>query len=288
MLEMFVSKVSTIEKYASGAGDGAVDARSDAGHLGRNWIIKDNVFTLNHGMGIRLGDATQVLANKIIENGQMGMGGGGTDDVVDGNEIARNNYAGYAPGWEAGGCKFTFTRNLVVRNNYAHDNKGPGLWTDIENDNTLYEHNHTKSNQEAGILHEISYHAVIRDNVIENDGYSWSGLTAPWYGAGIIVADSSDVEVFGNTVTNCMNGIVGTQPRREPSSKGTPYLLKNLYVHDNVITQSQGIAAGIVRAGGLDNAVFVSRNNRFVNNQFHLVHPSAKYFEWEANTTGLR
>lgn len=270
----------TIEKYASAAGDGAVDGRANSGHMSQNWVVQNNVVTLNHGLGIRLGDGMQVLSNKVLENGQLGMGGGGTNALVDGNEIARNNYAGYRYDWEAGGAKFAFTSGLVVRNNYAHDNDGPGLWTDLENENTLYEHNHTVSNREAGILHEVSYRAIIRDNIIENDGFSDYQKTAPWYGAGIIIAASSDVEVYGNTLKNCMNGIVGTQPQRELSRRRTPYLLQNLYVHDNLITQGQGIAAGILRAGGLGDEVFVSRNNRFANNQFHLADPRARYFAW--------
>lgn len=269
----------TIEKFACPAQDGAVDGRA-----GRTWVIENNLVRLNHGIGIRLGDGMQVLRNRLLHNGQLGVGGGGSDGIVDGNEIAFNNYAGYDYGWEAGGSKFAFTKNLVVRNNFAHDNKGPGLWSDIENENAFYEHNHTKSNQEAGILYEISYQAVIRNNLIEDDGFTASGKTEPWYGAGIIVAASSDVEVYGNTVKGCMNGIVGTQPHRELSRRGTPYLLRDLYVHDNTIIQSQGIAAGIVRSGLLGDAVFDSRNNRFSNNQFHLADPGAKCFAWDGTT----
>lgn len=270
----------TVEKYACAAGDGAVDGRAISGHLSLNWVVQNNVVTLNHGMGIRMGDGMRVLANKVLENGQLGMGGGGRNGLVDGNEIARNNYAGYKYDWEAGGSKFAFTQDLVVRNNYAHDNDGPGLWTDLENENTLYEQNHTASNRGAGIQHEVSYKAIIRNNLIENDGVSDYHKTAPWYGAGIVIAGSSDVEVYGNTVKNCMNGIVGTQPQRELSRRGTPYLLKNLNVHDNSVIQSTGTAAGIVCAGGLGNDVFDSRNNRFINNRFQLADPHAKYFAW--------
>ena len=270
-----------IEKYASAAGDGAVDGRGDSGQMSRDWVVQNNVTRLNHGMGIRLGDAMQVLGNKIMENGQLGVGGGGSNGLIDGNEVAGNNYAGYDYGWEAGGSKFAFTHNLVIRNNYVHDNDGPGLWTDLENENTLYDRNHTSSNREAGILHEVSYSAIIRNNVIENDGFSDLPKTEPWWGAGIIVAASSEVEVYGNTVTDCMNGIVGTQPQRELSHRGTPYLLQNLNVHDNSITQSQGVAAGIVRSGLLGDDVFESRNNRFIDNQFHLADSSAKFFAWK-------
>ncbi len=277
----------TIEKYASAAGDGALDGRSSSGRMGEDWVVKNNVITLNHGAGIRLGHNMQILENKLIENGQLGIAGSGDNCVVDGNEMARNNYAGYKYDWEAGGSKFAFTHNLVVRNNYAHDNVGPGLWTDLENENTLYEHNHTRANRGAGIQHEASYRATIRDNLIEDDGFSDYHKTAPWYGAGIVIADSSDVDVYGNTVRDCMNGIIGTQPKREPSRRGTPYDLKNLNVHDNTIIQIEGTAAGIVRSGALGDEVFDSWNNRFLHNQFHLADSGAKYFAWKGAQLSL-
>lgn len=271
----------TIEKYASAAGDGAVDGRSASGRMSRGWVVKNNVITLNHGAGLRIAHGMQVLANKFLENGQMGVGGSGDGIVVDGNEIAHNNYAGYKYDWEAGGSKFAFTHDLIVRNNYAHDNDGPGLWTDLENENTLYDHNRTRSNRGAGIQHEVSYRATIRNNVIEDDGFSDYHQTAPWYGAGIVIAGSSDVEVYGNTVKNCMNGIIGTQPKRELSRRGTPYLLENLNVHDNVIIQNQGTAAGIVRAGGLGDEVFDQWHNRFLHNQYQIANSIGQCFAWK-------
>ena len=36
-----------------------------------------------------MGDGMRVLGNKVLENGQMGVGGGGRNGLVDGNEIAR-------------------------------------------------------------------------------------------------------------------------------------------------------------------------------------------------------
>jgi hypothetical protein len=82
-------------------------------------------------------------------------------------------------------------------------------------------------------------------------------------------------------VKDCMNGIGGTQTVRGTNAKtGATYNLKNLYVHDNTITQKTGRAAGIVRSSRLDDSVFTSWNNRFVNNTYHLGSSSGKYFEW--------
>jgi parallel beta helix pectate lyase-like protein len=269
----------TIEKYAAVAGDGAIQGHSDTGQQGSNWVVQQNTIRFNHGMGIRVSNGMQVLGNIVTDNGQMGLGGGGKGILVDGNEIARNNYAGYKYGWEAGGTKFSFTQGLVVRNNYVHDNNGPGLWTDIENFNTLYDHNRTSANKVAGILHEISHDAVIRNNAVENDGFAEPGKTNPWYGGGIVLTASDNVEVYGNVITNCMNGIVGLQPNRQAAG-GKPYLLRHIFVHDNSVTQGNGIAAGIVKSAGFDNSVFTSSGNRFVNNTFHLSNPSARCFAW--------
>jgi hypothetical protein len=271
----------SIEKYACVAGDGAIQAKYGSS-VAHNWVVRNSDIRLNHGVGIWVGHGMKVLDNKVHDNGQMGIAGTGSDVVIEGNEIAFNNYAGYHYGWEAGGTKFVFTKNLVVRNNFAHDNLGPGLWTDIENIGTLYENNRTRNNKGAGIQHEVSYQALIRSNIIQDDGFTGDvRRMSPWYGAGIVIAGSSDVEVYGNTVTNCMNGIVGRYPRREFSRSGTPYKLRNLFVHDNNITQQNGgVAAGIVREGTLDDEVFTSWNNRFRNNHFVLADQSAKAFAW--------
>lgn len=268
----------TIEKYADTAGKGAIQGESRGAQRNRGWIVRNNVIRFNHGMGISVSDGMQVLNNKINDNGQLGLGGSGSDVLVDGNEIAYNNYAGYKYGWEAGGAKFTFTKGLVVRDNFAHNNNGPGLWTDLQNRDVLYDHNRTTANRVAGILHEVSYHAVIRDNTIEKDGFNEAGQDGPWHGGGIVITGSANVEVYGNTVTDCMNGIVGLQPNRKDKS-GDLYSLRNLDVHNNVITQNTGIAAGILTSL-LGNAVFESWGNRFTNNTFHLATDRGKYFYW--------
>jgi len=123
-----------------------------------------------------------------------------------------HNTIGYSPGWEVVGSKFAFTSNLVVRGNLVHHNLGNGLWTDINNIHTLYENNVVRDNWGQGIFHEISYDAIIRNNTVRRNGF---GRGRDWhYGAGIMVADSPNVEVYGNIVVNNFDGIIGIQQDR--------------------------------------------------------------------------
>ena len=203
----------TIEKYASGAQSGAI-----YGVLGRAWTVEENLIRLNHGYGLSLGPSMQVRNNRLLANGHLGVGGGDyfADIVVEGNEIAHNNEAGFDPGWEGGGTKFWATINLVARGNWVHHNHGPGLWADFENLGMVYENNVVEDNDWAGIFHEISYAAVIRNNTVRRNGFQ---DPRGWYWrAGILIAASSDVEIYDNTVEDNANGIVGIQQR--PGGRG--------------------------------------------------------------------
>src|SRR5579884_26552 len=159
-------------------------------HPGTNWTITNNEVRWNHGTGISIGDWTQVLGNYIHNNGQKGIGGVTMNSVVQDNEIARNNYAGFDVGWEAGGAKFAVSSGMVVRGNNVHDNYGPGIWFDIDSINNLIENNTVTSNYSGpGIQYEISYSAVIRNNTVR---YNYVPNGGWWmWGSQILVQNSS-------------------------------------------------------------------------------------------------
>jgi len=251
-----------VVKYATPAQSGAIQAQNPGnGDRGYGWLIEDVEVHGAHGAGIRTGDAT--IVRRVIShyNGQMGISvSGGTDVLVEDSEFAFNNIAGFRWGWEAGGSKFTRTEGLVIRGNYVHDNIGPGLWTDIDNVNTLYERNRVVDNTGPGIFHEISYSAVIRNNRVEGNGFGFS--TWLW-GAGILIAASSDVEVFGNLVINNANGIAGIQQDRGAGDLGD-YLLARLNVYNNTIDLGEG-QMGVVEDIG-DPTVFTDREIVFDRN----------------------
>ncbi|MGA8408950.1 MAG: right-handed parallel beta-helix repeat-containing protein [Candidatus Acidiferrales bacterium] len=265
----------TIEKFAGNA-QGAVQGSA-------TWTIQNNEVRLNHGDGIEANG--KILGNYLHDNGDFGLEGGYATTAMDveNNEFAFNNWANFANG---GGAKFEYATNLVVRNNYAHDNNGAGLHTDGDSANVLYEYNHTKNNLNFGIEHEISWEAIIRYNLLENE----TAVSAPhlnntiWARPAIGIFNSSDVQVYGNTITNSANGIGAVLVNRGNSNHapntGQPYLLKNLDVHDNTFNEITYEAAGLVRTSDFDTSVYTSWNNHFTNNTYNLADLSGLYFVW--------
>ena len=266
-----------IEHYRPPQQFGAVLAGTgDAGVSAPGWTVADCEIRFNAAAGVRIGDRMQLLRNYVHHNGQIGITGIGDDVLVEGNEIAYNNPArAFDWQWEAGGTKFVLTNRLVVRGNFSHHNVGPGLWTDIDNRATLYEDNRVEDNAGPGILHEISWAAVIRNNVARRNGFDTPAL--PWvHGAGILAQNSSDVEVYGNTVEDNYNGITAIHQERGAGLYG-PWQTRNFFVHDNVIRMGSG-GTGIAQDTPHPD-VFTGWNNRFERNHYQ-IRPGDLAFRW--------
>lgn len=219
----------TVEKVANQAQHGAIHGMDTDG-----WLIEDVTVQFNHGGGIRTGDNMTVINSRVLTNGQIGIVGNGVNVLIESNEIAYNNYAGYISEWEGGGTKFVDTVNLVVRNNYVHHNDGPGLWTDIDNIHTLYEGNLAAYNERIGIYHEISFDVTIRNNVSMFNGLNYDNWL---WGSQILISTSGNADVYGNEVVvsaNTGNGIGVVHQYRGSRNYGewTGY---NNYIHDNTI-----------------------------------------------------
>lgn len=265
----------TVEKYAGPGQVGAIRAID-----GSNWRIEGSVVRLNSGGGITVGNGTQVINNRVIDNGQIGVSGIGDNIVVEGNEIAHNNFAGYDAGWEAGGTKFVESRDLLVRGNYVHHNHGPGLWTDGSNINVLYEHNLVVNNGGTGIFHEISYDAVIRDNVVM---YNAATTRQMFAGGQIMISSSSNTEVHDNLAVvgaTGGNAIIVVQQDRGGSEQGQHISTDNI-VHNNTIVMlngdSQTGAAGDLESGEDDWDV---STNQFRDNLYYILDLSNRNWGW--------
>ena len=206
----------------------------------------------NTGFGLHTWNDSIIRNSFIHHNHQAGIGGQGDRVLIENNEISFNNYLQeHDPAWEAGGSKWVNATDLTIRGNYVHDNHGPGLWSDLNNHNVVYENNRIIRNFGPGIHHEISGSAVIRNNYIENTAHGY-------YRGGILVANSSNVDVYGNKLVANDGGVVVLE-----NDRGA-WITANVHVHDNNITYTVG-RSGI---DGTATTISAARNNRFENNRY--------------------
>jgi hypothetical protein len=258
-----------VEKFANPASSPALNGRE-------RWIVKGNEIRHNHGIGVAVGSHGIVRGNYVHHQGQLGMSGyGAVGALVEDNEIAFNNTDGFEINWEAGGTKWVKTKRLVVRRNWVHDNHGHGLQTDIDNIGTIYKRNRVEDNGGVGILHEISYRAKIHHNYVARNGFlSDAGLD----GSGILVASSSDVEVYANRLERNADGFGVKQDSRGSGSQG-PHVSRNVYAHHNVVVMCEG-HSGAVRSSDVGSAIFQKRNNRFEKNRYLVESPAGAWWHW--------
>jgi parallel beta-helix repeat protein len=262
------------------ANDANVDDHSCI-DMGERWLVKNVEVRYCHGIGVDSGDDSVVRDSHVHHNGQLGMHGSDSSDVlIEDNEIDHNNTAGYDPEWEAGGSKWAKTTRLTVRGNNSHDNFGPGLWTDIDNIYTVYDSNIVTNNTRAGIFHEISYDATITNNIVTGNG--WEKTSWLW-GAGILISSSGGsgsgtIEISGNTLSGNADGIALIQQDRGSGDYGD-HLVRNASVKTNTVTMCDG-SNGAVQDVGSDT-IFDSASNHFEANTYHTGKSKTEWEEWK-------
>lgn len=265
-----------VEKFGNSLETGAVE--------GEGWIIQSCEMRLNHGVGA-IGWGGAIRHNRFHDNGQAGSGGGGNGQLFEHNEVANNNTQHVNPNWSGHGIKWAYATNLTVRRNWVHHNIGSGMATDINNYAVVYEDNIVEDNEGPGIVHEIGYDAVIRNNVVRRNGM---GAWTTWFTerVGISVVNSPNVAIYGNQLANNRGGGVlavqntrlGTASYPDPDgnvpTRG-PWVLQNLDVHDNdtqlVGNAGSSFAGFDIHPDVPDRGSYVStRNNRFYRNSYRV------------------
>ncbi|WP_460438055.1 right-handed parallel beta-helix repeat-containing protein [Amycolatopsis stemonae] len=146
---------------------------------GDGWLVEHTTLTRNEGAALMAGAANRIVGNCLRDNGQYGLnayqaGNGIKQLLVEGNEFTGNNTADWESKVPGCGCtgamKFWAVDGADVRGNWIHDNRGPGLWADTNDNDFLIEDNVIENNDDVGIFYEISYNATIRGNDLRGNG----------------------------------------------------------------------------------------------------------------------
>jgi len=232
----------------------------------------------NTGTGVVIGNGLVCRRCNLHHNDVQNISGIGKNVLVEDSELAWGNYRKVNDwGTSGGGSKFVLTDGLIVRRTYVHDNWGPGLWTDVDNNNTTFDSNTIDDNAGPGIYHEISFNARFTNNVVRRNGADTPGWV---FGAGIQISSSGglgtgQVEIDGNTLVGNTMDIVALQQERGSGPLGAR-LVRNLWVHDNTVTSS---VAGALSGAASDNGTDFSTRN-VVWNMNHYLSNHSLTFGW--------
>ncbi|MBB5979199.1 right-handed parallel beta-helix repeat-containing protein [Kribbella solani] len=238
----------TVEHFASRPQAGAVQA-------GRGWTVTANEVRWNHAVGIMVieGDDAEVSRNTVADNGQLGIGQYKSAGVrITANLVTRNNTDGFwIADWESGGIKSTRSSGEVSGNDIIA-NRGIGMWSDIAEYDRRITGNRIRDNAADGIRYEISYQALIDQNVVEHNGFGTgrgSGGSL-WDGGGINVNTSSGVQVRGNLVKDNRNALSIQSRTRGEGPRGT-YVLRDVLVEGNQFVMTDATSTlGVVENKG--------------------------------------
>jgi parallel beta-helix repeat protein len=264
-----------------------------------NWTVENSELAYAHSTNLSLkggepSSTHRILNNDIHHAGKMGLGGSG-HLIVGNNHIHDNDTESWGH-WEAGGMKFVQARSLHFFANEVDHNNDHGVWCDAQCHDGLIENNRIHNNVGQGIFWEVSYNAVIRHNVIYENGWP----DHEWASAGIMVATSDGVEVYRNLLAWNADGIV-LQCQNRPECKhlrgnstDAPEIgLKNTYVHHNMIiakdwtrARDNWAHAWLEPGNRAADMVFDPRwNNRSEYNRYWYSKPEGKAIRWKVNET---
>ncbi len=241
-----------IVRYANPARQGVINPREGrAGSPGHDWKVVGNTVRDGHGWGIKVEHGMVATDNVLEGNGQGGFGGVADNLRIEHNEISGSCVVGIkCVGWEGGGMKLK-THHTTIAANVVHRNLGHGIHTDIGSADVLIAGNVVHANDGFGIDQEIGGTAVIRDNVVTDNGWE---VEEP----GIRILNSSNVLVSGNRVVDNWKGILIRQDSRTDRGR-----VDDVTVRGNTVILAPGTQTGI---GSLEASIGSVRfeGNRYV------------------------
>jgi hypothetical protein len=253
-----------------------------------NWVIRNNEIAKNGAVGVGAQSESRIVANYIHDNAQEGYTVQGSNVLLTDNEIAHNNpNDAFSHLFEAGGGKAWMTTNLTVAYNYSHDNHGAGLWTDTDNQGSVYKYNKVMNNWGSGISHEISWDAKIDHNLLVNNAnpaYCGGVLILTLSCSEIRLSDSGGetgktVDISYNTIfPNNINAAVGLADSAKGSGLYGTWRIQNVQVHNNIIDLSPGSVIGAVDSDGSAPAMFTTKGNSFDSDAYTGADSSAFYW----------
>jgi len=296
----------TVKEFADMYPYGAIGAPQGTSPQtqGANWTVENCEALLNHGYGVRLGYAINILNNYIHDNGQTGIGGGiGTTSapstesmnsgiLIQGNIINHNDFAHFSPDFGSGGIKVGSTSGITIRGNTIQYNEGSGIHFDDNSQSELVDGNTITDNTDSdGLLQEIGYGtSTFRNNLVLRNG---AQVNDAYYTNQIAVHASTGVDSYCNVVeispgTGINGWTIGAANRGNSAYPPYQYLATtgNSF-HHNTVVWDAGAAGGVgfMQDDAANQSNFFADNTPPDYNTYHLPSTSATHFVYDNNNS---
>jgi parallel beta-helix repeat protein len=217
----------------------------------------------NAARGISLTTGMTIVDCSVLDNGRLGIGGGGTHITIQGNEVSGNGIGVTRAGFEAGGIK-TVGNDVTIADNRISGNGAPGIWTDDDGTGDIIAGN-TVSKNTIGIEIEISSEATVSQNTL-------SGNTQQ----AVLIVASSQITVANNRLNGNRAGIlVGGAYRTGPNG---------VHLHSVTVRSNQVVSSGVTGLHQLvpSSAAISFNRDHFVGGRFQWQGHSVTFAQWQA------
>lgn len=197
-----------------------------------NVTLENNTFVWNGLRGVHFQQSAKgvVRGNTFSFNGMHGIRGSWANNMLlEGNVFSHNNQEHFRKDYTAAGIKVIKTNGLVSRNNVFDHNIGNGMWFDASSSNATVKNNVFRNNEQIGIMFELSHKAIATGNRISGSP------------AGIMIADSSGIQVHNNTFSRNKKHVVLKDSKRRNRDRaeirrGITWITRNNIVRNNRIS----------------------------------------------------
>ncbi|WP_131736693.1 right-handed parallel beta-helix repeat-containing protein [Actinomadura roseirufa] len=173
-----------------------------------NVVVDDSATT---GLSV-LAPHARIRRVTTERNGLLGVHANQADDLrLESVRSAGNNVERFKYSPVSGGIKVTRSRKVAVVGGAVAGNLGKGVWMDESVYDITLARNRIVRNADHGVSLELSAKAVVAGNVIADNG-----------GDGVKVNDTSDVQIWNNTLTGNGRTVHLVQDGRRRDDPRTP------------------------------------------------------------------
>jgi Right handed beta helix region len=181
-----------------------------------NSVLRDNCMTLNGQYGFQSAAAQSIDSltggpynvtikdNEISYNDTCDLSGLMTNPAIGWHNYNpvpvkyRNPRCGTVSGdGNQGGFKLWETDGATIKDNYIHNNWGPGGWADTDNANTTWTGNTITDNEGEAIIEEISYNFSITGNYMADNDWTDGLNNSKFPQSAIYISESGSDTTFG-------------------------------------------------------------------------------------------